>query len=180
MLSDTVDEAKYVNDSYSQFSPQHRIEAKAVLLSGIKLMLANADSITYSEGADRWDWFHQGLRVAKGEFPTTCDCSSTDSWLLWNALTHVKGLDFHDIVNFERWLGGFTGTMTAHGKLVTMRSNLVLGDQVFYAKSFGGGIVHVATYTGGGYVFSHGDDPPIKTNIDRMGGLVAVQYRRYI
>lgn len=135
-------------------SDAHRSEARRVILAGVRLLMAHPAQVHYSMGSDRWEGIAKGLRIAKGEYPKHGDCSSTHSWLVWNALTHVGAMLDH--LNGQHWRAGFTGTIAAHGIVVPSVRAAKVGDAVLYgpAPTF----EHVATYIGGGRVFSHGSE----------------------
>jgi hypothetical protein len=159
----------------SGLSDAHAAEARAVILKGVDLLMRDPAGVHYTQGPDRWSAINQKLRIADGKHLTRGDCSSTGSWLLWNALTHV-GVS-RDLVNATAWRSGFTGTMAVHGKRVVQVEHAKIGDAVLYgpAPTF----EHVAVYIGGGRVFSHGSEAgpfllPIDYRPDR--GMI----RRYI
>lgn len=132
-----------------------RISARQNILQGAHLMLEHPGAIHYTMGAGRWEGLNHHYRVARGQYPKHGDCSSTATWMLWNALTHaLKDLSITDVVNGARWQAGYTGTMVEHGRPLSKPTQP--GDCVFY----GGGwpYHHVAVYLGGGYVFSHGSE----------------------
>ena len=52
------------------------------------MMLAHPDDVHYTEGPQRWEGINEKLRVVKNQFPAHGDCSSTVTWILWNAITH--------------------------------------------------------------------------------------------
>lgn len=137
--------------------PEHdRQLARQILRDGVGMLMRAPSKIHYTKDyAKRWSAIHDELRIAKGQCLTYGDCSSTTTWLLWNALTHVH--HHADVVNGERWLAGYTGTQFAHGRLVHHDANLRLGDLVFYGGS-SSVPEHVAMSIGGGKVFSHGGE----------------------
>lgn len=142
-------------DRVSGLSDAHAAEARRVILMGVRLLMANPAGVHYTQnGTARWEGIHKELRIAEGEYPRHGDCSSTHTWLLWNALTHV-GVD-RDLVNGQRWLAGYTGTIAAHGKRVVDLRNAKVGDAILYGPR--PTFEHVATYIGGGRVFSHGSE----------------------
>src|SRR6185437_13452484 len=94
---------------------------------------------------------HRRRVASVGRFPNEADCSSFAGWCYWNGL-HVH-LGHTDIVNGEHWLGGYTGTMLEHGRRV---SSPIAGDAIIYGRSWPG--EHVAIFTGGGLVVSHGSE----------------------
>lgn len=159
----------------SGLSDAHAAEARRIILRGVELLMAAPTLVHYTQGPLRWSAIDRKLRVVDGECLHNGDCSSTATWLLWNALTHV-GVS-KDIVNAQAWKAGYTGTMAAHGKRVVDLRNAKVGDAVLYgpAPTF----EHVAVYIGGGRVFSHGSEAgPFILGVDyrRDRGMI----RRYI
>lgn len=128
-------------------------EARRVVLLGVELLMGHKKTVHYTQGPRRWEGIDKRLRIAEGAYPHYGDCSSTHTWLLWNALTHVGAL--RDTVNGAAWKGGYTGTIASHGKLVVDMRNAKVGDAVLYGV---GTFQHVATYIGGGRAFSHGSE----------------------
>jgi len=139
--------------SVSGLSEAHRAAARKTVLHGVDLLMAHPAAVHYTQGPLRWQGIDKNLLVAKGQCIRYGDCSSTATWLLWNALS-VYGV--HDIVNGQNWRAGFTGTMAQHGKRVVHDANIKVGDLVLYgpAPTF----EHVAVAIGGGRVFSHGSE----------------------
>lgn len=134
---------------------KQRISARENILEGARLMLNHRSSVHYTQGSFRWEGLNKRLRVVKGQYPHYSDCSSSSTWLLWNALTHaLKDLSIPDVVNGQHWNAGYTGTMVVHGQGLSRPTQP--GDCVFYGSGFPYG--HVAVYVGGGYVFSHGGE----------------------
>lgn len=160
-----------------RLSDKHRRTVDAIIKQGVEWMLANPSKVHYTQDwQDRWAAISKGLRIHKGQFLTTGDCSSTSTWLLKCGLYRAG---FHpDVVNGQSWKAGYTGTMINHGRRVVHDSNLRFGDQIFYGDQGGGVPKHVAVYIGGGMVFSHGSDGgPYKLPIDYRSDRVAA--RRY-
>lgn len=148
--------------SYSGLSEKDRATARRIIVKGVEVLMAHTAALHYSQDAKaRWEgingkiipWDAKG-RI-NGRFPKHGDCSSTDTYLLWLALEHHFGLG--DIVNREKWLAGYTGTMISHGKPVRDLSALKVGDQIFYGASVAK-TEHVVTSLGGRRVFSHGSE----------------------
>lgn len=125
----------------------------------------NAGAVHYTQGPDRWQGIAKHLRGYRDQFPTSADCSSFATWVLWDATLAYRPKDF---VNGTGWKSGHTGTLVQHGKKVSL-SNLHVLDLVFYGDE-GWRPEHVAVYVGGGKVVSHGSE----------GGpyLLPVAYRR--
>lgn len=119
-------------------------------------MVRNKNSIHYSQRGDRWEGIDNRCSHMKNTYPKHCDCSSTATWMLWDAIARTYHV--HDIVNHANWKAGYTGTMYKSGKAVKHDSNLKIGDLIFYGTQAGGIPEHVAVYIGGGLVFSHGSE----------------------
>lgn len=157
--------------SASGLSAEHRAEARRMVLRGCALLLHHKTDVHYTQGVKRWQGINQRLRVVKGQYPNYGDCSSTDTWILWNALTHVGAS--RDTVNGLNWGAGYTGTILQHGKHVEHRSSWQIGDQLVYGPGTG---EHTALYIGNGYVFSHGSEPgPFKIAWDYRNDLQEVR-----
>jgi len=140
-------------------------------------MVANKGRVHYSQGPMRWMGINQHLTHLKNEYPTRCDCSSTATWMLWDAMARPYGV--RDLVNHASWRAGYTGTMINGGKAVLHKANLKIGDCIFYGWQSRGVPKHVAIYVGGGLVFSHGGESgPYILRIDYRPDRVAM--RRYI
>lgn len=172
---EAVAASRHINPS--GLSAAHRIKARDLTMQAMALVLAHKSSVHYSQGASRWSGINNHDRAWKGQYPTECDCSATDTWALWCGLTHFARFVHVDIVNGAKWRAGFTGTMTKHGRSV-LHMTLQRADQVFY-----GGTrsipEHVATYIGGGLVISHGSEPgPFKLSMHYRRDIVDI--RRYI
>lgn len=153
-------------------SRAHRKKAVNDTLQAAVLGLYHASVIHYTQGELRWQGIDRHRVASSGGYPNYADCSAFATWCYWNGL-HVH-LGHSDFVNGEHWLAGYTGTMMGHGKRV---SSLIPGDAVIYGRGFPG--EHVAIYTGGGLVVSHGSEAgplllPVHYRPD------ALQYRRYI
>jgi len=137
--------------SVSGLSPAHVRKAVNDTLQAAVLGLHHAASIHYTQGELRWQGIDRRRVASVGRFPNEADCSSFAGWCYWNGL-HVH-LGHTDIVNGEHWLGGYTGTMLEHGRRV---SSPIAGDAIIYGRSWPG--EHVAIFTGGGLVVSHGSE----------------------
>jgi cell wall-associated NlpC family hydrolase len=138
----------------SGLSDEHAAHARYLIYKASVVMVRNKDRITYSQGSDRWVGISKELTISKNEFPRTCDCSSTATWMLWDAMHRIYGV--RDLVNRADWRAGYTGTMYQHGKQVIHDKNLRVGDCIFYGDQGGGIPKHVTVFIGGGNVFSHG------------------------
>jgi hypothetical protein len=160
-------------NSYSGLSPEHRAQARRTILHGVDLLLRNPRAIHYTQGSQRWEGINKKLRAQRGQYPTHGDCSSTHTWLIWCAVTGVKP-DIRDLVNGLHWKAGFTGTIIHHGKIVHNIRNAKVGDAVLYGPL--PNCEHVATYIGGGLVFSHGGEAgPFKLHADYRSDRVAIR-----
>lgn len=152
--------------SVSGLSERHRAQARREIIRGCELLLANKGSVHYSQGANRWEGIARGLKIPQGEFPHHGDCSSTATWLLWNALHIPYGV--RDVVNGANWRAGYTGTIARHGKLVQHDRSLKVGDLILYGRA--PTYEHVVVSLGGRVAFSHGGEAgPFKVDIDYRG-----------
>lgn len=160
----------------SGLSDARRAQARRTILRGVDLLLRNPDAVHYTQGPLRWEGINRGLHIQTGQHPTHGDCSSTHTWLLWCALTGVQP-KIDDLVNGQHWKAGYTGTIIGRGKRVQHVSNAKVGDAVLYGPlPF---CEHVATYIGGGLVFSHGGEAgPFKLGVDYRLDRTAI--RRHI
>lgn len=145
-----------MGDRVSGLSDAHAAHARAVILKDAKIMVARKGIIHYSQGTNRWEGITHRCTHMHGTFPRHCDCSSTATWMLWDAIARPYGV--RDLVNHANWHAGYTGTMQHGGKAVKHKSNLKIGDCIFYGDQGGGVSEHVAIYVGGGRVFSHGSE----------------------
>jgi cell wall-associated NlpC family hydrolase len=144
------------NNRVSGLSDDHAAHARKLIVKAAHAMVANKGSVHYSQRPDRWAGIDKKLTISKGQYPKTCDCSSTHTWMLWDAIHRTYGV--RDLVNGQNWKAGYTGTMYKRGKAVLHDRNLKVGDAIFYGYQGGGIPSHVATYIGGGKVFSHGSE----------------------
>lgn len=140
----------------SGLSDEHAAHARRVILKDVKNMMAHKSIIHYTQGPSRFEGIVTKRTHLHNTFPKHCDCSATHTWLLWDAIARPYGV--RDLVNHANWLAGYTGTMYKSGKAVKHDSNLKVGDGIFYGDQGGGIPEHVATYIGGGIVFSHGSE----------------------
>lgn len=146
--------APWHSDAPSGLSEKHRRHARDMCAHAWSLLLANPASVHYSQGPDRWEGINHHLIASHGQYPKHGDCSSTATWVLWNALYVPFGVK--DVVNGEHWQAGYTGTMLQCGKEVRYERSLRVGDLVIYGSGAPG--EHVAMYLGGGKVGSHGSE----------------------
>jgi cell wall-associated NlpC family hydrolase len=160
----------------ADITAHHRAIARQRVLTACELMLAHTGAIHYSQGPDRWEGITNKLVAAHGQYPKHADCSSTVTWMLWQALHNTFGV--RDVVNGEDWKAGYTGTMAAHGEHVQpIVGHLKIGDALLYGR--GPTYEHTTIYTGGGFCFSHGGEAgPFKLAIGYRSDLATA--RRYI
>lgn len=161
----------------SGLSDEHAAHARRVIIKDAHNMLVRKHSVHYSQRGDRWEGIEDRCTHMRGTFPKHCDCSSTTTWMLWDAMARPYGV--RDLVNGTNWKSGYTGTQYDHGKRVKHDSNLKIGDLIFYGDQGGGIPEHVTIYIGGGMVFSHGSEGgPYILRLDYRGD--RRQSRRYI
>lgn len=128
--------------------------ARQMAVQAAFLALHHRDEIHYSQDPSlRWSGISQHKKAWRGQYPNYADCSSFDTWCLWNGLDH-----FHrpDIVNGEKWQRGYTGTMLQHGRVIPSISKALPGDAIIYGSGWPG--QHTAVYVGNGRVISHGSE----------------------
>lgn len=140
----------------SGLNDQQAAHARRVILKDAHNMIVNKGRVHYSQNRNRWVGIDTRCTHLRATYPKTCDCSSTTTWMLWDAIARTYHV--HDIVNGANWKAGYTGTQYSHGKRVKHDSNLKVGDLIFYGDQGGGIPEHVAIYVGGGHVFSHGSE----------------------
>lgn len=158
--------------SVSGLSPEHVREAVQRFQQAAVLALHHAPQIHYTQGAARWQGIDEHKVAIHNQFPTEGDCSSIDSWAYWNAL--YIPFKHTDTVNGEDWEAGYSGTLLEHGRAV---SSPLPGDSVIYGTEWPG--EHVALYTGGGLVVSHGSEAgPLLLPVHYRPDVLS--YRRYI
>lgn len=165
--------------SVSGLKPHQRHIARELALQSMQLVLAHPGAVHYTQGPERWDGIDLKLDPRKGQYPKHGDCSSTTTWALWVALHLRFGLA--DIVNGDRWEGGYTGTMAQHGRQVQRRDNAIRGDLVLYgpAPAFEHVVMVEGWWHDKCYVISHGSEAgPFELPIDYRGDIG--QIRRYI
>lgn len=153
-----------MSGSVSGLSAEHRAECRRVILLGVHALLQHPELLHYTQDAeDRWYAILHNWRIAEKNYIKRGDCSSTHTWLLMNGLTHVGA--HHDWVNGLNYKAGYTGTIATHGKRVLDIRNAKVGDGILYGIRWP--FEHVATYIGGGLVFSHGSEGgPYKLGVD--------------
>jgi hypothetical protein len=157
----------------ASLTPDQRASAQAVVLHGARLLLTHTAQVHYTQGPQRWEGITDRRYVRDEEYPSYGDCSSTATWLYWNALFAHLGMG--DVVNGEGWKAGFTGTMLQHGRAVS-ESAVEVGDAVIYGPA--GPRQHVAVCIGGGMVVSHGGpDGPFKLPLRYRSDVLSI--RRY-
>lgn len=140
--------------SVSGLSVEHRQHARDLIIMQAHMMIAHKSEITYSQEANRNVGIREKLTITRGEFPKTCDCSSTAYWMVWDAIARPYGV--RDLVAHNHWVTCYTGSQYKNGKAVIHDKNLKIGDFIFYGDQGGGVPKHVAVYVGSGKVFSHG------------------------
>ena len=157
-----------------RITPIQRAQCQAVIARGCRLMLASPDAVHYTMDSRRWSGIKDGRRISRREFPRYSDCSSSSTWLLWNALRVHLG--WGDVVNGANWQGGYTGTMLSHGRAVREHA-VQVGDCAFYGAPGSTGS-HVVVCLGGGAAFSHGSEKgPFKLGLHYRSDLMG--FRRY-
>ncbi len=148
----------------SGLSARHRQEARRLVQQAAILSVRHRSRIHYTQGALRWQGVDRRRVAIEGQYPEWGDCSGWGTWLYWCALHHRFGI--RDVVNNCGWREGYTGTMLLGGIHVSL-SEIRAGDAVIYGPGTG---EHVAIYTGGGLVASHGREAGPE--------LIPVRYRR--
>lgn len=149
----------------SGLSDEHAKHARELIIKSARIMVINKDKIRYSQKSDRWVGIQKRMTITLGQYPRTCDCSSTAQWMLWDAM--ARPYDVRDLVSHSGWSQGYTGSQYKNGKPVIHDYSLKIGDLIFYGDQGGGVPEHVAVYIGGGKVFSHGSmGGPYILNID--------------
>lgn len=133
-----------------------RRRARRLAVKAAYVLLNNARAVHYTQGPSRWSGIDGRKRSYRGEFPAYADCSSSTTWMLWDATRRYKLPDF---VNGQGWKAGYTGTQQDHGRRVGTNEKKLPGDLVFYGDQGGGVAQHVAIYVGDGKVISHGSEP---------------------
>jgi NlpC/P60 family protein len=162
-----------VSARVSGLSDDHAAHARHLIATAAKVMVRHKNEIHYSQKANRQVGVRRHLSITHGDYPKTCDCSSTAWWMLWDALRRTYGVK--DIVchTSPGWNPDglvYTGSMYQHGKAVIHDKNLKIGDLIFYGDQGGGVPEHVAVYVGGGKVFSHGSEGgPYILDLDYRG-----------
>jgi len=137
--------------------------------TGLKTLLSNlaasGNTITYTQGSNRWSDISRWTCPVANKVPAYADCSSFVTWVFWTAY----GLG-EDKLNGQNWLAGYTGTMATRGVQVS-KSTIVNGlkKPASYTNAQPGDIVlygnpaeHVAIYMGNGQVASYGSTGPVK------------------
>ncbi len=116
-------------------------KARDLILQAAVGSYHHRESIGYTQGARRCEGIERRLKAYLKEYPHWGDCSAMSSWWMWNGYEHFgKGFEC-----------GWTGSLCQHGRRVFIRKPC---DLVFYGR--GKPWEHVAMYTGGGLVVSHG------------------------
>jgi hypothetical protein len=73
----------------SGLSDEHAAHARKVILKDVKNMLAHKRAVHYSQRSDRWEGIDHRCTHLKGTYPKHCDCSSTTTWMLWDAIART-------------------------------------------------------------------------------------------
>lgn len=131
-------------------------QARSRAVQAARLAYQNRAAVHYTQGPQRWQGIAQQLKASAGRYPNYADCSSFATWCLWCAL-HPLGAP--DVVNGQNWQAGYTGTMLAHGQVVTPSAALP-GDCVLYGTPGSTG-AHTAIVVQSGNVptvVSHGSE----------------------
>lgn len=148
-----------MSERVSGLSDDHAAHARHLMILQANLMVRNRGRVEYSQGADRMVGIRRHLSVIRGEYPPTCDCSSTSYWMHYDAVHRPYGVRDLLVPEGKDWDPNrtiYTGTMYRHGKAVIHDASLKIGDLIYYGDQGGGVPEHVALYIGGGRVFSHG------------------------
>jgi hypothetical protein len=164
----------------SGLNGREKIKARSLTAHAMDLGLKRAPAIHYTQNGRRWDGIRLLLKAWKGKFPHYADCSAFVTWCLWNGLDHYS---IGDIVNGQKWAGGYTGTLLEHGFEIHKWRHCRRGDVVIYGN--GGTGKHTAIVrrlhpiTRKPYVVSHGSESaPYYLPIDYRSDIMCV--RRYI
>lgn len=130
--------------SVSGLSEAKRRKARELTVQAAMLGYRNKIKIHYTKGRLRWEGIDDDRQAAAGEFPEHVDCSSYDTWCLWNGLW--VPFKARDTVNGAGWRWGNTASMLGNGKRVVHISNVLPADVVIYGD--GGGGKHAAIVVG--------------------------------
>lgn len=130
--------------SVSGLSEAKRRKARELTVQAAMLGYHNKIRIHYTTGRRRWEGIEDDRRAAAGEYPQHADCSSYDTWCLWNGLW--VPFKARDTVNGGAWKWGNTASMLKNGKRVVHLDNVLPGDCVIYGS--GGGGKHAAVVVG--------------------------------
>ena len=120
-----------------------RRAAEAALLA-----YCNRFSVHYTQGWRRWDGIRLHKNARQGQYPNYADCSAFATWCLWNGL--YIGYGQPDTVNRANWQAGFTGTLMAFGKPISILSakrDMLTADVVLYGY-YGSTPTHAAICVG--------------------------------
>lgn len=145
----------------SGLSDEHAAHSRQIITLAAKIMVRHKTTIHYSQKANRQVGVRRKLSILEGDFPETCDCSSTSWWMLWDAMGrpyHTQDFVCHTSPPWDPNDVVYTGSMYKNGKAVVHDENLKIGDLIFYGDQGGGIPEHVAVSVGGGKVFSHGSE----------------------
>lgn len=181
--------------TYSGLSSSDAAFARRVFSMGVNVCMRHAAQLHYTKDeGPRWEGINKRVIAVKhgrgprqygkpspliasetGKLLQHGDCSSTGTWLLWQALYLPFRLP--DRVNGTGWRSGWTGTLRKHGRTVSDIDGLKIGDAVIYGTGDGD---HVAWAVGGGRLFSHGQEagPYLVDDSYRSGEILVI--KRYI
>lgn len=150
-------------------SEKHRKGAVNGALQAAIVGLHHASQMHYTQDGRRWEGIDRRRDAAKGEYPHYSDCSSFYTWCAYNGLV-LHGGNHSDRVNGLAWRAGYTGTLLRHGR---RRNMPIPGCAIVYGRAWPG--EHVALYTGGGKVVSHGSEGgPYLLNWRYRGDVLAI------
>lgn len=135
------------------------IKARELAVKAGLLSLHHAPAVHYTEGDQRWQGITRKLDARKGQFATEADCSSSVTWWVgWNGLHLPFGLG--DLLNADKWLGGFTGTLSKNGREVLHKDQQLHADVQLYGSAYP--YLHTAMLVGKikgkRHVISHGSE----------------------
>lgn len=116
--------------STSGLNGAQKATARAIARHAALLGLNHAPAIHYTQGSQRWQGIAEKRHSEEGHYPNYADCSAFVTWCLWNGLA----AKYHqgDVVNWEKWQAGYTGTMLRHGDAIRDLGNVRWGDAVIY------------------------------------------------
>lgn len=120
---------------------EQRSAARTKIVRAALLAHRNASDVHYTQGPRRWDGIRLRFRAYKGKYPKYADCSALVAWVYWDALKLHINRGLGDILNGQKWKGGYTGTLLddRYGKVVARGAGsgtvkLLRGDVVIYGR----------------------------------------------